>query len=132
MKMVMIKTDSLEFPVLRVIVPKIMEAMKKVEEEGYYPEMWRQISNRATDVMNRVFKECPDKNMAMCRAGNGKLINGCVFFSLTVPEALMNGEETATRLYSELSEQMDFEEYQEDFEFRVLEALEYVGKLVEV
>ena len=41
-------------------------------------------------------------------------------------------DDVVARLYSKLSEQMDFEEYQEDFEFRALEALEYVGKLVEV
>ena len=127
----MIKTDSNKFPVLQVITPKIIEAFGKIEEE-HYPEAWRRISNCATDVMNRVFKECSDKDMTECRAGNGDLFVDILFFSLTVPESLMYGDDVVARLYSKLSEQMNFEEYQEDFEFRALEALEYVGKLVEV
>ena len=122
MKTVMIKTNSDKFPVLQAITPKIQEALEKVEEE-HCPEAWRRISNCATDVMNRVFKECPDKGLTECRAGNGDLF---------VPESLMCRDDVVARLYSKLSEQMDFEEYQEDFEFRALEALEYVGKLVEV
>ena len=70
--------------------------------------------------------------MTECRTGNGDLFVDILFFSLTVPESLMCGDNVVARLYSKLSEQMDFEEYQEDFEFRALEALEYVGKLVEV
>ena len=131
MKTVMIKTNSDKFPVLQVITPKIQEALEKIEEE-HYPEAWRRISNCATDVMNRVFKECPDKGLTECRAGNGDLFVDILFFSLTVPESLMCRDDVVARLYSKLSEQMDFEEYQEDFEFRALEALEYVGKLVEV
>lgn len=131
MKTVMIKTDSNKFPVLQVITPKIIEAFGKIEEE-HYPEAWRRISNCATDVMNRIFKECSDKDLTECRAKNGKLINARVFFLLTVPAALAKGDDVVARLYSKLSEQMDFEEYQEDFEFRALEALEYLGKLVEV